>query len=450
MRQLSDDRVLLSATDLMRFAGCQQATAFDLAWMRGEGPKPREDSPDARLLAKKGDAHEAVHLETLKEKIGPRGGHVVEFARGRIVEDAESTRAALAQGSEVIFQGALLGGTEAAAWGGWSDFLERVDRPSALGAFSYEVADTKLKHKVVPKHVLQLALYSDLLAEVQGLVPERAHVELGDGRRVSLRLAEYGAYARRARRRLESFVADPWTTRAQPCADCELCRWSDRCATDWKEADSLHRVANITKGQVARLEAAGIATMAALATCEVPVRGLAGPTRAKLALQAQLQHARKTGTPAFVLRTSEPGHGFALLPAPDPGDVFYDIEGDPHVEDGGLEYLHGLWFDGTFRAIWSHDRTGEGEALRELMAFFEARLAAHPGARIYHYAAYEVTALKRLTVRHGIGEALLDRLLRERRFVDLYAVVRGSLGPPRTATRSSRWRRSTGSSATAR
>jgi predicted RecB family nuclease len=54
-------------------------------------------------------------------------------------------------------------------------------------------------------------------------------------------------------------------------------------------------------------------------------------------------------------------------------------------------------------------------------------MEAFPRARIYHYAAYEITALRRLTTKYGIGEAFLDRLLRERRFVDLFAVVRGGL-----------------------
>ena len=52
---------------------------------------------------------------------------------------------------------------------------------------------------------------------------------------------------------------------------------------------------------------------------------------------------------------------------------------------------------------------------------------AYPDARIYHYAPYEITALRRPTTKYGIGEAFLDRLLRERRFVDLFAVVRGAL-----------------------
>ncbi len=61
------------------------------------------------------------------------------------------------------------------------------------------------------------------------------------------------------------------------------------------------------------------------------------------------------------------------------------------------------------------------------MSFFRERLQAYPKARIYQYAPYEITALRRLTTKYGIGEAFLDRLLRERRFVDLFAVVRGGL-----------------------
>src|SRR3546814_20368330 len=82
-----------------------------------------------------------------------------------------------------------------------------VERPSLLGPFSYEVTDTKLKRKAHPKHVLQLVLYSDLLAEIQGVMPEHAHVQLGNGTRATLRLADYAHYARGARAKLEAFVA---------------------------------------------------------------------------------------------------------------------------------------------------------------------------------------------------------------------------------------------------
>ncbi|MEO9682780.1 MAG: TM0106 family RecB-like putative nuclease [Tateyamaria sp.] len=229
--------------------------------------------------------------------------------------------------------------------------------------------------------------------------------------------------------RLEAFVASPTFTRPVPCADCSFCRWADHCTSVWKLEDSLFNVANITKGQVKKLEAEGITTMAdlaGLAGLDHPVRGITENTRHRLFIQARLQHARKTGEPDFELRVPEPSKGFDLLLEPQPGDLFYDIEGDPHYE-GGLEYLHGLWFDGQFLAFWGHDHAAEARALAELLAFFRKRLEEYPQARIYHYAPYEITALKRLTTKYGIGEAFLDRLLRERRFVDLFAVVRGGL-----------------------
>lgn len=413
-----DGKIFLSATDLMRFMGCAHATALDIAYLRGEGPVPRTDSDDAALLQKQGDTHEAAHLAKLKTS----SASVVEIARSDLATNAEQTRAVLGQGPQVIFQGAFLGEN----WGGWSDFLERVERPSNLGDFSYEVTDTKLKRRPHPKHVLQLVLYSDLLADIQGVMPELAHIQLGDGSRASLRLADYQAYARMARKRLEDFVDSPTPTRPTPCFDCSLCRWGDHCDDLWEQEDSLFNVANISKGQVKKLELAGVHTMKALAELDRPIPGMAEGTVARLVTQARLQHARKTGEPAFELRQPEAGKGFDLLPEPQDGDLFYDIEGDPHFE-GGLEYLHGVWFDNTFKALWAHDHVAEAEALANLFDFFRERLAAYPNARIYHYAPYEITALRRLTTKYGIGEAFLDRLMRERRFVDLFAVVRGAL-----------------------
>ncbi|MCC5967823.1 MAG: TM0106 family RecB-like putative nuclease, partial [Natronohydrobacter sp.] len=410
--------LLLSATDLTRFMGCQHSTVLDLANLRGEGPEPVEASEDAALFQKQGDAHEAMHLEGLKTD----GRAIIEIPRGPLVKAAQATRDEMAGGADVIYQGAFLSGQ----WGGWADFLERVEIPSNLGPFSYEVADTKLKRRPHPKHVLQLVLYSDLLTEIQGRAPEYAHLDLGDGTRATLRLAEYAAYARMARARLEAFVADPPATRPVPCADCALCRWADHCQSVWDAEDSLFNVANIARGQVKKLEVAGITTMAQLAAWDGTVRSMAAPTLDKLRTQARLQHARKSGPPAYELRPHVPGKGFDLLPQPQPGDLFYDIEGDPHYE-GGLEYLHGVWFDDEFRAFWAHDHAEEAQSLAALLEFFRDRLDTFPEARIYHYAPYEITALRRLTTKYGIGEAFLDRLLRERRFVDLYAVVRGGV-----------------------
>ncbi|MEQ9039392.1 MAG: TM0106 family RecB-like putative nuclease [Silicimonas sp.] len=414
--------IRLSASDLMRFAGCAHATALDLLRLEGEGPELAADSGDARLLQRRGDLHEAAHLDRLRA-----GGGVVEICREQDVAAAVAeTKTALAGGARIVFQGALEGGM----WGGWSDFLERVETPSALGEFSYEVADTKLKRKPAPSHVLQLVLYSDLLAEVQGREPRQAHVVLGDGSRFTFELGEVADYARAMRARLEAFVVNPSATRPIPVKGCDLCRWREHCSTCWEAEDSLFRIAGISKTQVAKIEEAGVTTMRGLAAWNHKVPRLAEPTLDRLRTQARLQSARPERGPHHLLRSREPGKGFDILPAPHPEDLFYDIEGDPHYEERGtegLEYLHGVWAKGDFSALWAHDHAEERVALARLFDRFANVLDAHPAAHVYHYAAYEITALKRLAMRHGLGEAQLDRWLRTGRFVDLYAVVRNGI-----------------------
>ena len=90
-----EGKVLLSASDLMRFQGCPHATAPDLAHLRGDGPQPRGHSEEMKLFRKRGDAHEAAYLERLKTA----GRSVVEVQRSDLVKDAASTRDLLAQGA---------------------------------------------------------------------------------------------------------------------------------------------------------------------------------------------------------------------------------------------------------------------------------------------------------------------------------------------------------------
>ena len=420
-----DGALRLSASDLMRFQGCRHATALDLRLIEVGDVVPADDDDEAELLQRQGDAHELAFLERLKAE----GRTVVEIPKDGIPleRSVALTREAMLAGPDVIFQGALLGG----AWGGYSDFLERVERPSAFGAWSYEVVDTKLKRKPDPKHVLQLSLYSDLLAEVQGTAPEAAHLELGDSSRFTVRLSEVSAYARHARRVLEAFLVERPETRSEPVAGCKLCRWRERCEEEWDRTDSLALVAGISRLQRGKLEAAGIETMTALADFGERVPRMAVETQRRLQAQARLQAARRAGgPPAFELRDVEPGKGFGILPEPDEGDIFYDIEGDPYYP-GGLEYLHGLWFreggEWTFRAFWAHDRAAEGKAVAELLALLVDHLRRHPRAHVYHYANYEMAALRRLTAQHRVCEAAMDQLQRERRFVDLFRVVSGAM-----------------------
>ena len=174
------------------------------------------------------------------------------------------------------------------------------------------------------------------------------------------------------------------------------------------------------------------ATLAALARASDDARppGMADETFAKLRGQAHLQLiARERGRDEYELLPLEADAGFALLPAPSPGDLFFDFEGNPFWDhEGSLEYLWGQTdADDEFAVRWATDHDGERAAFEAFVDEVHARLAAHPDLHVYHYAQYEITALRRMMGRYGTREAELDDLLRREVFVDLYKVVKGGL-----------------------
>ena len=428
--QQVDDQLILSASDLNNYLACAHLTALDLARARGEEVGEPERGADAELLARKGDEHEERYLRRLKEE----GREVVEIAADggspeALAAAVQATEEAMRAGAEVIFQGAFLRD----GLRGHTDFLFRVDRESALGSHSYEVADTKLARRAKPYFILQLCFYSELVSQAQGLEPERIHVVLGDGAHHSFRLAEFSAYFRHVR---DSFLAELGDgvagTYPEPVAHCQICRWRTVCDARREADDHLSLVANITSRQRERLVEAGVSTLAALGSELPPVAGIDGEVLTRLHKQAELQlAARQTGELDYELRDPQQGRGFARLPQPSPGDVFFDMEGDPLFDGGGLEYLFGYVTaeDGgeEFTALWGRDRAEERRALEGFVDRMTERRERHPDFHIYHYNHYEVTALKRLAGAHGTREEELDELLRGEVFVDLYKVVKEGL-----------------------
>jgi predicted RecB family nuclease len=426
MRNL-DGAILFSASDLVNFMGCGHATRLDLANLTAPRAFPPDD-PTAVLLQEKGIEHERAYLARLKEE----GRSIVEIAaEGTPSSRAAATVAAMRGGADVVYQGAFIAGR----WHGYSDFVLRVDGvPSRFGDWSYDVADTKLARSAKPKHVLQLCVYADLVAECQGAAPKMLHVVLGDGSTASVPFSAVSAYAATAKSRFESFVESPATSSSgEPCGHCTFCRWSTDCDAEWESSGHLSLVAGMTRTHAGRLQEAGVTSLADLAAIG-PVEAVGrvrGPVLARLRSQAELQHHyRTTGERRVELLPFAPGLGLGRLPLPDAGDMFLDLEGDP-LFDGGLEYLFGLvTVDGgaeRFHEFWAHDRAAEKVAFEGVVDLISGRLGEHPGAHIYHYASYEVTAFKRLAMFHGTREAEVDDFLRQGRLIDLYQVVRESM-----------------------
>lgn len=443
--QLVDGAMVLSATDLNNYLACRHLTTLDLSVLRKESMRPERRPGQASLLAELGEQHEQTYLAKLRAD----GLAVVTIERsGGIVAAAEATERAMRDGARIIYQATFFDGT----WLGHADFLRRVDEPrdGARWDWHYEVEDTKLARHTEPYFLLQLCYYSEHVERVQGVAPRSMYVVLGDGKRERFLVADFDAYYRSVKARFLQGLANEAATYPVPVRHCGLCVWDAACAQRRHEDDHLSLVAGISRLQTGRLNNAGIATLAALGAATDAARPseMEKPTYDKLRRQARLQdeqrHARAVRDPnwaryEFVTNPIDAPRGFFLLPDPSPGDVFFDMEGDPFYEiDRGLEYLFGAYTadDDTFRPFWGCDRSeqpGGADRLTEKRAFeafidfVMARRKAFPTMHVYHYASYEKTALQKLSQWHATREDEVDVILREEVLVDLYRVVRQAL-----------------------
>ena len=432
-------QLAFAATDLSSHLACGHLTSLRRAAALGEIPRPTPyDDPRADVLRQRGIEHE----QRLLRRFAADGRRVetvtaagVPFSRRDRAEAAARTVDAMRRGAGVVYQGRLEDGD--GRWSGYPDFLLRVERPSGLGRWSYEVVDAKLAREARGTAVLQLLLYSDLLQHVQGAAPERMHLALGGGRGLvdaSFRVAEYAAYYRAVRRRFEAHADAPPETYPEPVEHCAICDWRRACADRRRADDHLSLVAGITRGQRRRLVERGVTNMADLGALGLPVApavdGVSAAALARIRDQARVQdRARREGHRIHELITPVEGdRGLAALPAPSAGDVFFDIEGDAFAGDGGLEYLFGtVDCDGRYEARWALDPAAERRTFEDFIDWLMARWAQHPDFHVYHYAAYETTAVKRLMSRYATREDEVDRLLRGRVFVDLHRVARQGL-----------------------
>jgi predicted RecB family nuclease len=409
--------LLFSPSDLTAYLACEHLTQLERRVALRLLSKPAVDNPEAELVKRKGEEHERAYLAALRD----RGVTVAEISLESDFDwerAARETTEAIHAGVDVVYQGVFA----AEGWRGVADFLER--QPDN----TYEAVDTKLARHAKPAYILQLCYYTEQLARIQGSGPARMHVELGSGERESFRPDEFDAYYRRVRERFVAFASEERETEPYPVEFCERCTFLGLCQEYWSSVDHLSQVAGLRRSQFDRLRADGVTTLAELARSEVG-DGAFDRIREQAALQL---HARETGEQAYALLEPIAETGFALLPDPSPGDLFFDMEGNPFWDPkGGLEYLFGvLWQEngGTkYHPFWAHDRETERQAFEDFIDLVHERLIGDPKIHVYHYAAYEVTALKRLMGQYGSREREVDDLLRRDVFVDLYAVVRNSL-----------------------
>jgi predicted RecB family nuclease len=452
--------LVYSASDLVIAATCEYQLLRKLDEKLGRSPKAEFASdPMLERSARLGDLHEHKVLDKFVDDFGPwdplNGSGVYNVAaapdmdRATLLAKHQESIDALRGGADVVFQAAFFDGQ----FHGRSDFLVKQSDGR------YAVFDTKLARHAKVTALLQLASYGDQLLRA-GFDPHPqmtlilgATVATPDGSYENVRsnhkLADILPVFRERRSRFLELV---FGHRSQPepvswgSPGITACGRCDFCQEQVRATDDLLLVARMSSGQRKKLHEQGIFTVHELAEANLSEPN---PPLLRLQDQARIQsaygpvdgsvHYVKDGQHHELSYRVVPENTLAELPPPDDGDIFFDFEGDPLWQEDatgtwGLEYLFGVVEapvepsrEGIFRPFWAHTRAAEKQAFLDFLDYVEERRARYPGMHVYHYAAYEKTALRKLSVIHVAGEDIVDQWLRDGLLVDLYQTVRNSL-----------------------
>jgi len=429
-----ENSIQLSSGDLIGHLNCDHLTSLNVQVANRTLNQPNSYDPLLRLLQERGQRHEDDYIEHLRNK-----GCQITVIDGVDISDAtvEATKTAMIAGDEYIVQAAL----KNERWVGRADILRKVNIPSSLGSYSYEIIDTKLARETKGGTLLQLCLYSDLLAQVQGCAPERMYVvsPWNNFEPEEFRYADYSAYYRGVKLAAEVAVdlSALAVTYPEPKMHCDVCRWQKDCEKRRRNDDHLCLVAGISKNQIKELGSHNINTMKQFASWQLPegFRPKKGSISSfeKILAQASIQvEAREAGHLKFEFLEFVPETGLSALPEPNPGDVFFDIESDQFVGEHGIEYLFGYSItndDGEheYVADWALDRVSEKAIFERFVDFVCRRRQKFPGMHIYHFGGYEAGALKRLMGRYATRENEVDNLLRGLVLVDLLSVTKNTI-----------------------
>jgi predicted RecB family nuclease len=424
--------IRLSATDVSNHLACNHLTTLDLAVVKGSRSAPTWNSPDAWVLQQRGIEHEDAYIQHLKSQ----GLSVVDLRNvGEEASAFDRTCAAIQTGADVIVQAVLAEGD----WFGRADVLRKVALPSKLVDWSYEVYDCKLALETKAATILQISLYSELLGGIQGKIPEFMYVvPPNDGFLAEpYRVSDFAAYYRYVKRRLRSAVENQdhsIGSYPEPTEHCPVCRWWGECEDQRRKDDHLSLVAGISRLQRKQLTVWDVTTVKCLSVLPLPLerrpeRGSKnGYVRVREQARVQVE-GRVQAKPIYEVLELNKEHGFCGLPEPSPGDVFFDLEGDPFVGRGGREYLFGYAFDDAngnpfYECRWAITAEEEKQAFEWFVDRMIAQWARHPTMHIYHFTGYEPGALKRLMGRYATREEEIDRMLRARLFVDLHGILK--------------------------
>lgn len=356
-------------------------------------------------IMENGNIHEKQYVSNLDvvevKEIDPAKG---------VLETQELMRA----GVSLIYQGWLEAEFDGLIYRGRPDLLEKSTGTSNYGDWVYIPVDIKSSSKAKPLHKQQLAFYCILLERIQGMFPESPFIVNGDFVRLEITIDDDILSETREKIIEIGQIIKGKRPVIHISSAIKQSPWYNECLREAEVRSDISLIYKLRKDTAQALRAYGIDTLEKMAVQDVdalpkmPGASIETLRRAKLQAQSLVEkNPIFIGQPETIQETKL--------------TLYFDIEGDPWLE---TEYLFGFWIVGDperkyarLGNISQSDKDNgkyflyfiaETPDLESLMwENFLAWLRILPtDFRVYHYAHYEKTTLKKLSEKYRSSEEL--------------------------------------------
>lgn len=473
MQKDKQGKHIVSPSDLANHHACQHVTRLELERLDGRIQSPPNFKDEfLEMLQERGRNFEK---EILDQYIADGlSVCVVGNYDNSGAQQVNSIEEALQHNPDIIYQARLEKKSSTNSeiiYKGTADFLKKI------GQNQYEVIDTKLSSETKVGAVLQVTLYSDMLATYTGNNPEKLHIQKPGQGLDSYRLDRNEAYYLNILDDIEQTIEDYKTAASQvngntaiytevpdPVDHCQLCKYRMKCESERKQKKHLSLIAGMTKNYRERFKSMNTSDMDAIIqlpddftptepTSEHIIKGYRTLVKqAKLQRKTEENEAISDPKIAMEYLPVEELKGLNALPEPHDKDIYLDFEFDDYAGEDGLTYLTG-WADKNrnYTAHWAVNSVEEQAAFNSLVdtlisttgwnhnqtyiniptlndeekttTYYIECPITYKGPHVYCYTYAEKTRLKKLAEKYGHVE-FVNFLIEAKVLVDLHALLK--------------------------
>ena len=410
--------MLINAELLLQYQRCKRRPFLDI-----HGDKSQRD--DTNELLRKLQQDKSAHQLSF---LGHLTYHQPDYPYGNWERGEAATLELMQRGVDYIYKGVLLATySEGYTLLSRPNLLVKQPGQSRFGDWMYVPAGIELGKRPKQEYQVVAAFHAQVLATVQGVVPEIAWLLL---RRTNDRsyAVDLFKWIPRMQQILEEFIQvlelpnppEVFISRQK----CNLCHWYSQCYAVAQSEKHLSLLPGVTPIRYTQLQALAITTLESLAnTSPSTLENLLGFDREvapKLVVQAQSALERRPIILPYPLPIKD-------ITFTAPIELYFDIEAQPDLD---LDYLLGvLVVDRLANTEQFYSFLAEKPEDEELVwQQFLDLVWQYPEAPIYHFCVYEFDTVKRLAKLYNTPYASVRPILN--RFVDVYEQLTQSVALP--------------------